>query len=85
MAKISHLYVVTSPTAYSTMEDICFRVELPFELAAMFDGGLKPHNILAFYTDKGSAEEKAEQALHRAKIDHKNKTKKLFVKMMEEE
>lgn len=64
--KISSLWVVTKPTPRSTMQDICFRVELPFDIYKQFMGGLNPADIVAFYDNQNSAEEKARHDLHSA-------------------
>ena len=64
--KISSLWVVTKPTPRSTMQDICFRVELPLDLYKQFVGGLNPDDIVAFYDNQNSAEEKARHELHAA-------------------
>ena len=64
--KISSLWVVTKPTPYSTMNDICFRVELPKGLYHQFMGGLNPDDVVAFYDNQNSAEEKARHELHAA-------------------
>ena len=64
--KISSLWVVIKPTPRSTIQDICFRVELPFGLYKQFMGGLAPADIVAFYDNQNSAEEKARHELHTA-------------------
>ena len=64
--KISSLWVVTKATSRSTMQDICFRVELPLDLYRQFMGGLDPDNIVAFYDNQSAAEEKARHELHAA-------------------
>jgi hypothetical protein len=49
------------------MQDICFRVELPLDLYNQFMGGLNPDDVIAFYDNQNSAEEKARHELHAAK------------------
>jgi hypothetical protein len=51
MSKISKLWVVTKPTLMSTLEDICFQVDLPNGLYNQFLGGLKPTDIVAFFDE----------------------------------
>ena len=46
------------------MQDVCFRVELPLDLYQQFMGGLNPDDIIAFYDNQNSAEEKARHELH---------------------
>lgn len=65
--KVSSLWLVTKPTPRSVMADICFRVELPLDLYHQFMGGLKPDEIIAFYDDRSSAEQKAKHELHKVK------------------
>jgi hypothetical protein len=48
------------------MQDICFRVELAQDLYNQFMGGLRPDDIVAFYDNQNSAEEKARHELHAA-------------------
>jgi len=64
--KISSLWVVTKATPRSTMQDICFRVELPLDLYNQFMGGLDPADVVAFYDNQSPAEEKARHELHTA-------------------
>ena len=64
--KINSLWVVTKPTSRSTLQDICFRVELPHDLYRQFTGGLNPDDVVAFYDNQNSAEEKARHELHAA-------------------
>ena len=61
--KISRLWVVTKPTPRSTLQDICFQVELPIGLYNQFMGGLDPNDVVAFYDNQNAAEEKARHQL----------------------
>lgn len=58
MPKITHVWVVTKPSKYSEMEDICFEMELEM-LHRQFIGGLKPEDVVGFYTDEKSARAEA--------------------------
>lgn len=64
--KISHLWVVTKPGTSSTMSDICFETDLAHGLCNQYRGGLNPDDVVAFYDDRSSAEEKARWLLHQA-------------------
>lgn len=68
--KITRFWIVTKPNALSTVEDICFETDM-IGLEKQFKGGLKAEDIVATYTEKSPAMEKATFLLHRVKIENK--------------
>jgi len=60
--KITRVWVVVKPTEHSTLEDICFQVELA-ELYKQYQGGLKPEDVYSFYDGKAAAETVAKHLL----------------------
>lgn len=68
--KFSRFWIVTEATKYSTLEDICFQVDIE-DLEKQFKGGLKVENVVGMWLDHSPAEEKAKMLIHRAKINSK--------------
>ena len=54
--KIKKLWVVTKPTLWSTMDDVCFEIDLFFGLFTQYNGGLNPNDVFGFYDNKIEAE-----------------------------
>ena len=68
--KITRFWIVTEATKFSTLEDICFQVDIE-DLEKQFKGGLKAENVVGMWLDQSPAEEKARHIIHRAKINNK--------------
>ena len=60
--KIEKFWIVTKPTAVSTMQDICFQSDI-HGLQLQFLGGLKSENIHGIYTKEAEAKQEAEKLL----------------------
>ena len=68
--KFTRFWIVTQATKFSTLEDICFQVDIE-DLEKQFKGGLKAENVVGMWLDQSPAEEKAKMLIHRAKINSK--------------
>lgn len=55
-------WVVTRPTAVSTLPDICFKSS-PREIGFQFLGGLKPGDVVGFYQSERTAKHLAQSML----------------------
>jgi hypothetical protein len=64
--KITRLWIVTTPTKYSTLQDICFQADI-YDLEKQFKGGLKAEDVVGMYLGQSPAEEKAKFLIHREK------------------
>jgi hypothetical protein len=64
--KITRLWIVTTATKNSTVDDICFQADI-YDLEKQFKGGLKAEDVVGMYLDQSPAEEKAKFLIHREK------------------
>lgn len=55
-------WIVTVPTPYSSIGDICFRCDLR-QFAQQIRGGLDEHTIVAIYADEIAARAEAQRLL----------------------
>jgi len=65
MGQLTHIWIVTKASPSSVMADILFQANL-YDLYLQYRGGLDPHNIVAFYDDRASAEKQARDELRKA-------------------
>ena len=63
---INEIWVVTRPTTTSQRADICFKTTLGTGLFFQYAGGLKPSDIIGFFTNEGEATAEAERQLAEA-------------------
>ena len=66
--QISKLWIVTRPSRFSTLEDVCFEADFK-RLYLQVLGGLNPDDVVGMYADKQSAQDTAKRLIHAQKVE----------------
>lgn len=64
MAGFKTVWMVTKPTEYSELVDICFDIKVE-RIGYQFIGGLKPEEVVSIHTEEASAKREARALLRK--------------------